>query len=737
VTALHSNPGAGAAEGKPSGANGVRAYIHGGRGRRALRQLCVAVGFVLLYVALDRSTVYFQIYSNISAWYPPAGLAVGFMTAFGPIYLPLVFIASFAANVVDYHTPVSVANALFCMDWSIVYCLGAMVLRRILGPAMTVASLRHVFWLIVTSLCTAAVAGVTGVGFSIWAGLLVSHSFSHAALHWATGDSVVLFCVTPFLLIHVIPRLRAWIDGESRPVAQAVETAASWQRRRRRSLRYLEVLGQAAAGAVALWLVFIWNLGRSNDIYYLLFLPIVWIAAREGLRGATTGLLLQSVGVMTFVRIVAISPQQLIPLQFVTLFIALTGLSLGALTTERRIAEKRARQGEEQVRLLLDSTPEGICGIDIDYRFTFCNPASMRILGYRAASEVLGRTIHQTIHHSRSDGAPCPQDECWITGAIAGRQPAHLDDETLWRADGTSFPAEMWMRPVVKDDELMGAVVSFIDITQRKQSELELRKAKESAEAGSRAKSEFLAVMSHEVRTPMNAIVGMTDLTLDSALMPEQREYLQIVKSSAGSLLKIFEDILEFSQMENGEPASHRVDFSVRECLCHALEPIVVAAQAKGLRLNCRVETEVSDKVNGDPTRLSKVIAGLAENAVKFTESGHIDVRVREQRQTAGAVELHFEVADTGIGIPVHRQQMIFELFTQADGSLTRRYGGTGLGLAMAKRLVELMGGQVGVESEVGNGSRFHFTARFGLAGGSGGSSQLPATPAMQGGRQS
>jgi PAS domain S-box-containing protein len=724
--------------GAPAGERGLGAMISAGvtlMGAKnvphAVRRLWVAVGFVLLYVALDRSTVYFQIYSGISAWYPPAGLSVGFLTAFGPIYLPLVFVAAFTANVVNYHAPISVQTAMFCMSFCVAYCLGAVVLRRVLGPAKTLATSRHVFWFILTALCTAALSASTGVPLASWRPQVTSQGFSGAVLHWATGDSVALFCVTPFLLIHILPKLRAWLDGERLPDTRATGNGASRSSGRRRTQRYLEALGQFIAIVVTLWLVFIWNQGRSNDLYYLLFLPMVWIAAREGLPGACTGLLFQNLGVMVFVRVVDMSPEQLVPIQFVTLFIALTGLSLGALTTERRAAEKRAREGEGQVRLLLDSTAEGICGVDMENRFTFCNPASMKILGYDAASQLLGKNVHGTIHHSRADGSPNPLEKCNIVTAVCGREPAHFSDETLWRADGTSFPSELWMHPVIQNSELVGSVLSFIDITQRKAAERELRSAKELAETASRAKSEFLAVMSHEVRTPMNGIMGMTDLTLDTALLPAQRENLQIVKSSANSLLRIFEDILEFTRMEGVEPEAHPVDFLIRQCLWQTLEPMAVAARAKGLQWNCGVEADVDDRLHGDPQRLSKVMVSLAENAVKFTERGQIDVRVRKKRQAGGAVELHFEVTDTGIGIPAHRQQVVFELFTQADGSLTRRYGGTGLGLAMAKRLVELMGGQVGVESEVGTGSRFHFTALFGVC--AGGSKQLPGEPAMQG----
>jgi signal transduction histidine kinase/CheY-like chemotaxis protein len=290
-----------------------------------------------------------------------------------------------------------------------------------------------------------------------------------------------------------------------------------------------------------------------------------------------------------------------------------------------------------------------------------------------------------------------------------------VEDEVFWRRDGTSFPAEYWSSPIHRGEKAIGTVITFLDATERKQAEHTLRVAKEVAESASLAKSQFLANMSHEIRTPMNGIIGMTELALDTELTQEQREYLDIVRSSADSLLLLLNDILDFSKIEAGKLDMETVEFSLRDAMDDTMKTISFRAHQKGLELVCHVLPDVPDALQGDPTRLRQVVLNLLGNAVKFTSEGEVVLVVEKREELDGAVVLHFGVSDTGIGIPQEKLQTIFGAFTQADTSTTRKFGGTGLGLAICSRIVDMLGGRIWAESEPGRGSTFHFEVRFAL----------------------
>ena len=382
---------------------------------------------------------------------------------------------------------------------------------------------------------------------------------------------------------------------------------------------------------------------------------------------------------------------------------------------ERVRAEEALRESSELVRLVFDSIPEAVYGIDMQGNCTFCNPSCLRLLGYHEPTEVLGKNLHTLIHHTRQDGTPYPVEECHIYEAFHHGHGTHIDDEVLWRGDGTSFPAEYWSHPMHRAGKVFGTVVTFVDITERKQSEQVLREAREAAESASRAKSEFLANMSHEIRTPMNGVIGMTELALDTELTQEQRGYLNLVKSSAESLLVLLNDILDFSKIEAGRLDMEIIEFNLRDSLDDTMKTVSLRAHEKGLELVCHILPEVPEALRGDPTRLRQIVINLIGNAIKFTSQGEVLMRVETQRESEGEATLHFAVTDTGVGIPLDKQASIFEAFTQADNSTTRKYGGTGLGLSISSRLVGMMGGRMWLESEPGRGSTFHFSARFQL----------------------
>ena len=373
------------------------------------------------------------------------------------------------------------------------------------------------------------------------------------------------------------------------------------------------------------------------------------------------------------------------------------------------------RVSEERTRLLLESAGEGIIGVSLDGKMTFVNPAACRMLGY-SPDEFESKELHSLIHYAHKDGSTYPQEDCPMQKSISGGTASHIDSEVLWRKDGTSFPVAYSSNPVHKDGSLVGSVITFSDITARKLAEEQVRRAKEIAEEATKAKSDFLANMSHEIRTPMNAVIGMAHLALQTELTPKQADYLTKIQRSAHSLLGIINDILDFSKIEAGKLEMESVDFSLDEVLDNVSTVVGVKVHEKELEFLMDTTQDVPLALVGDPLRLAQVLINLCNNAVKFTERGEIIISTKLLKKQDEWVMLQFAVRDTGVGLTQEQKGKLFQAFSQADMSTTRKYGGTGLGLTISKRLVKMMGGEIWVESEAGKGSEFIFTAKFGLA---------------------
>ncbi len=380
-------------------------------------------------------------------------------------------------------------------------------------------------------------------------------------------------------------------------------------------------------------------------------------------------------------------------------------------------SEDRQR-AEERTRLILESSAEGIFGTNTDGIITFVNPAACRMLGF-TADYLIGRPSHVTFHHHRPDGSDYPEDECPMAAAYQHGRASRIDDEVLWTRGGEGIPVEYGATPILKDGVVVGAVVSFTDITLRKQQQQEVLAAKEKAEEATQMKSMFLANMSHEIRTPMNAIIGLSHLALKTPLNPKQRDYVGKVHNAGTSLLAIINDILDFSKIEAGKLDIETTDFAIDEVLNSVTTLTAQKAHEKGLEFLADVSSEIPPQLSGDPLRLGQILTNLVNNAVKFTEKGEIRLKIELLEHTGDKIQLKFSVRDTGIGMTPEQSGKLFQAFTQADMSTTRKHGGTGLGLTISRRLVELMGGQIWIESEAGVGSTFLFTVWLGVGTGS------------------
>jgi two-component system, sensor histidine kinase and response regulator len=352
----------------------------------------------------------------------------------------------------------------------------------------------------------------------------------------------------------------------------------------------------------------------------------------------------------------------------------------------------------------IEQAGDAVVITDTSARIRYVNPAFTRMTGYSAA-EAIGQ--NPSILKSGRQ-TPDFYRDLWST-VLAGR--AWRGELINRRKDGTFYTEEMTITPV---RDLADTVSNFIaikkDISARKRSEHEIRKARDAAESANRAKSQFLANMSHEIRTPMNGVIGMSALLLDTPLSPEQRQYAEIVHTSGKTLLAVINDILDFSKIEARKLSLVTTDFNLHTPLQEAVEMLAVEAHKKGLELSCEISREVPVLLHGDPGRLRQILVNLLANAVKFTHAGEVALQVGVEAEYQQTTTLRFRVKDTGIGFPEDQASSLFDPFVQADASTTRKYGGSGLGLTIAKQLVEMMGGRIGAYSAPGHGSTFWFT---------------------------
>ncbi len=730
--------------------------------RGALRNALIMAAYLVGFILLDQLSLAFQIYPGVVEWYPPDGLSFALLLVFGWRFMPAVALASLISSSLVYQLALP-SPALFV--WAIVlptiYAIAAAILRDHVRIDPQLRSLRDVLWLIVFTMIVSVVLAMISVPALIASGAVPAAERLNAIIHWWIGETVGVLTVAPVLLIHILPQVKQIIEGRWKP--RSILTPMPGPS--------MQTVGQILSLLLIPYLAFRVPMLRNLQPLYFILVPLIWIALRSGLPGISIGIAVANFGTLFATGAIQLDYRALANEQSLMLLVCATGLLIGAVVTERKQAEA---QIQRQLKRL-----QGLRQIDIAISVSFHLHETLDIvlrevmshLNVGAAAILLLRPHMQTIEYVGGRGfrseaiqhTRLKLGDGYASRVVLERQTLHIpdlqrasaeqvDELHLEKEDFVDYYGtplfikrevkgvlEVYHRTPLELDKdqldfmevLAGQAAIAIDSAelfeglQTANAELEQRVTERTAELNqlnvelehaNSAKDEFLANMSHELRTPLNSILGMSESLLEQRRDPlsdYQQRSLRAVESSGRHLLELINDILDLSKIEAGMLDFYPEILEVAEITKASLLFVKSQAMQKSINL-MYAEAQTVSKIYADPRRLKQVLVNLLTNAVKFTpERGQVTLQV-EANEAEDLVQ--FSVIDDGIGIAPEDLQQLFQPFVQVQSKLNRHFEGTGLGLALVRKLTDLHGGSVQVESKAGSGSRFTINLPWGKA---------------------